>query len=234
MNTYGNISYLPEAIKAYGWEKPYIVAEWGPYGWWEVAKTEWGASIEETSSEKADTYKKSCEAILSDKENCLGSYVFLWGQKQEHTSTWFGLFTEEGEESQVMDVLIEGWSGKKPSNMAPTIADYKLNGKNAFGNVTCQSGEQLTASVNIQDADGDKIVYEWQVIPESTDKKTGGDKERAPKPLNGIFKKSDFQKDKVEFNAPVRPGQYRLFLFAHDGNGNVATGNIPFLVEEAN
>jgi hypothetical protein len=64
VNTYGDISYLPKAIKMYGWEKPYIVAEWGPYGWWEVAKTEWGASIEETSTEKAETYRKSFEAIL--------------------------------------------------------------------------------------------------------------------------------------------------------------------------
>ena len=232
VNTYGNISYLPEAVEVYGWKKPYVVAEWGPYGWWEVAKTEWGASIEETSSQKAQTYKVSADAIMSDKSNCLGSYVFLWGQKQEHTSTWFGLFTEEGEETEVMDVLIKAWSGKDPDNFSPTIADFKLNGSSPHDNITVPPFDQMNSSVVITDPDNDVLEYEWQIIPESTDKRTGGDAERAPKPLNGVFRKSSSQKDNVSFMAPAKEGDYRLFLFVHDGKGKVATGNIPFKVKK--
>ncbi len=233
VNTYGDISYLPEAMKVYGWNKPYIVAEWGPYGWWEVAKTSWGASIEETSSEKARTYSKSLDAILDDKSQCLGSYVFLWGQKQEHTSTWFGLFTEEGEESAVMDVLIQGWSGADPDNWAPTIENYKLNGEAATANITVPPGEEMNASVTIEDKEGDPLLFEWQVIPESTDKKTGGDAERAPKPIRGVIPKSASSQSEISFVAP-KPGEYRLFLFVHDGKGKVATGNIPFRVQQSN
>jgi hypothetical protein len=230
VNTYGDISYLPEAVKVYGWEKPYIVAEWGPYGWWEVSKTSWGASIEETSSEKAATYQVSVDAILSDKNNCLGSYVFLWGQKQEHTSTWFGLFTEEGDETEVMDVLIRSWRGNEPENYAPTISDFTLNAKTSSGNITVNPSSEMIGAVLVGDKDNDELEYEWQIIPESTDKKTGGDKERAPKPLGGIFNKSSRSTNKVSFTAPAKVGEYRLFLFAHDGKGNVATGNIPFKV----
>lgn len=230
VNTYGDISYLPKAVKMYGWEKPYIVAEWGPYGWWEVEKTNWGASIEETSTQKANTYQKSIDAILSDKENCLGSYVFLWGQKQEHTSTWFGLFTEEGEETEVMDILIRSWSGKEPSNRAPSIKDFKLNNKIPKDNIVVKPSAQLTASVKSIDLDNDELNYEWLIIPESTDKRTGGDAERAPKPLKGHFNKSTLKQNNVLFTSPIKEGEYRLFLFIHDGNGNVATGNIPFKV----
>lgn len=230
VNTYGDISYLPKAIKVYGWDKPYIVAEWGPYGWWEVEKTEWGASIEQNSTEKAKTYSKSMNAILSDKNNCLGSYVFLWGQKQEHTSTWFGLFTEQGDETSVMDVLIRSWSGKEPVNSAPEIFDFTLNGKLSKNNIKVSQNDQLTSTVKIIDKDKDELIYEWLLIPESTDKKTGGDAEKSPKPLEGVFKKKDKKKNKVIFKAP-KPGEYRLFLFVHDGNGNVATGNIAFKVE---
>ena len=229
VNTYGDISYLPKAMKVYGWDKPYIVAEWGPYGWWEVAKTEWGASIEQTSTEKANTYEVSMNAINSDKNNCLGSYVFLWGQKQEHTSTWFGLFTEEGEETEVMDVLIKNWSNKHPKNQAPSIHNFKINDQTSSDNIILTQGSTLSAKVEITDKDNDKLKYEWLVIPESTDKKTGGDAEKSPKPLRSVFKKSDKQNNQVDFSVPQK-GEYRLFLFVHDGNGNVATGNIPFKI----
>ena len=105
---------------------------------------------------------KSLDAILDDKSQCLGSYVFLWGQKQEHTSTWFGLFTEEGEESAVMDVLIQGWSGADPDNWAPTIENYKLNGKSATANITVPPGEEMNASVTIEDKEGDPLLFEWR------------------------------------------------------------------------
>lgn len=230
VNTYGNIAYLPKAMKVYGWKKPYIVAEWGPYGWWEVAKTTWGASIEETSTQKAATYSKSMDAILSDKQNCLGSYVFLWGQKQEHTSTWFGLFTEAGDETEVMDVLIKGWSGQNASNKAPSITQFTLDGKGPHDNVVLVPGAETVCFAQITDQDNDPIKYQWEVIPESTDKKTGGDAERAPKPLKGVFSKSAILQNEVKFTVPLKEGEYRLFLFAHDGHGNVATGNIPFKI----
>lgn len=231
INTYGNISYIPDAIDMYGWNKPYIIAEWGPYGWWEVPKTKWGAAIEETSTEKMHTYKASLESISSSDSKCLGSYVFLWGQKQETTSTWFGLFTQEGEETEVMDMLMEAWSGEAPENKSPGIKNFKLNLQKAADNISVKVYEKLTATVEIEDPDGDAIQYVWQVIPESKDKKTGGDKEKAPKALKGVFTKKDQTSNTVTFSIS-KPGQYRLFLFAKDGNANVATGNIPFKITE--
>ena len=214
----------------YGWTKPYIVAEWGPYGYWEVQKTTWGAAIEETSTQKTNTYKISMDAIFSDKQNCLGSYVFLWGNKQEHTATWFNLFLETGEQTAVMDHLIEGWSKQEPKNRAPNILEFKLKNKLPKESVTLQAGEEASASVKSVDPDGDALTYLWQIVPESTDKKSGGDAEIAPKPLRGIFGRSTRKQNDVTFIAPNKPGQYRLFLYIFDGKSNVATGNIPFMV----
>ena len=229
INTYGNISYLKDALTMYDWNKPYIVAEWGPYGWWEVGKTSWGAALEETSSQKAKTYEASLNSIRNDTKNCLGSYVFLWGQKQETTSTWFSMFTEDGEETEVMDVMIKGWTGKPPKNKAPSISNFKLDNKEGHHNITLKTDTLIKVNVEISDPDGDKITYQWKIIPESTDKKTGGDKEKSPQPIKGIFKNSDTEKNNVTFSIKF-PGEYRLFLFAKDGNGNAATGNIPFKV----
>ena len=76
-----------------------------------LKKTAWGAAIEETSTQKAKTYEASMVSIMNDSTKCLGSYVFLWGQKQETTSTWFSMFTEDGDETEVMDIIIKGWTG---------------------------------------------------------------------------------------------------------------------------
>lgn len=230
LNTYGDISYLPGAVRASGWKKPYVVTEWGPYGWWEVGKTPWGASLEETSTQKSRTYRKSMQAIVSDNSQCLGSYVFLWGQKQEHTSTWFGLFTEAGEETGAIDVLIESWSGQAPANRCPEIKALSMNGQTDFNNLRFEAGQTLDVLTEAMDPDGDAIWYEWKLIPESNDKKTGGDVERAPKALRGYFGKSTTQQAKVSITLPSENGAYRVFLFVHDDQGNVATGNIPFWV----
>ena len=103
--------------------------------------------------------------------------------------------------------------------------------KTGGDNITVKNTSELSAQVIIEDPDNDEITYEWQVIPESTDKKSGGDKERAPRPIKGVFSKTDQTKNKVVFSVP-NSGEYRLFLFAKDGNGNVATGNIPFKVTD--
>ena len=136
INTYGGLASLPRQVKAVGWDGAYMVTEWGPTGHWEGLQTSWKAPIEETSSEKAAVYKSRYEySVERDKEKCLGSYVFLWGQKQERTPTWYGLFTEGGEESEVVDVMQFLWSGRWPANKAPHLYSFQLNDQKATGNI---------------------------------------------------------------------------------------------------
>src|SRR5690606_35623192 len=117
INMYGDLASLTQRVQNVGWKGAYMVTEWGPTGHWESLQTEWKMPIEETSSEKASVYRRRYEySIEKDKDQCLGSYVFLWGQKQERTPTWYGLFTEKGEESEVMDVMEYLWAGSWPVN----------------------------------------------------------------------------------------------------------------------
>lgn len=229
VNTYGDIGNVKKGIRDAGWKGPYMITEWGPNGHWEVAKTKWNAPIEQSSTEKANSYElRYTDFIASDKSMCLGSFVFLWGQKQETTSTWYGLFSEAGESSEALDRLEKIWTGKEPANHCPSIGTTLVNGMNKSESIYLEAEEKYDATVTANDKDGDNLTYRWLIIPESTDIKAGGDAESAPLPVSGVFVK---RKDNAAtFRAPKEPGSYRLFIFIYDKHNHYAYENVPFFV----
>jgi hypothetical protein len=227
---YADIVNLPRYLRETGWTGPYLVTEWGATGHWEVGKTQWGAPLENDSTTKADFYLKRFEtAIRPDHQQCIGSYVFLWGQKQERTPTWYGVFLESGEETAAVDVMHYLWNGSWPANRCPRLEGVSLDGKSASENVHLKAGQSYDAKVQVQDPDGDALTYTWEIMEESTDLKTGGDLESKPKTLKGLIdnpKRSD-----IRLKAPSARGAYRLFTYAFDGKGHAAHANIPFYVD---
>jgi hypothetical protein len=231
INTYGGLATLPKTIRQSGWNGAYMVTEWGPTGHWESAQTSWKSSIEETSSEKAAVYKSRYEfSIEKDKDKCIGSYVFLWGQKQERTPTWYGVFTEKGEESEVVDVMQYLWSGSWPKNQAPHLYSMQVNGKKSIDNIYLDPNSNNKAIVVAADPDNDKISYRWELMPEPTQLSTGGDFEARPKAIEGLV--TSGENGNASFKAPDKEGAYRLFVYVMDGNNNVATANVPFYVKK--
>ena len=231
VNTYGGLAGLPAAVRNAGWEGAYLVTEWGPTGHWECLETTWKAPIEETSSEKAGVYKSRYEYSMErDKANCVGSYVFLWGQKQERTPTWYGIFTENGEESEVVDVMQYLWTGNWPANRAPHIFSLQLDNRKANASVTVQAGASYTAKAFAIDPDNDQLSYRWELLPEATEVGEGGDYEPRPKAVQGLIKAGTA--GMATLKAPAKEGAYRLFVYITDGNNNVATANIPFYVKQ--
>jgi len=225
VNTYGGLDFAIESLPYYGWDKPYMITEWGPNGHWESPTTDWGTPIEQTSTEKAKSYKERYEMIFEDSEDCLGSYVFLWGFKQETTSTWYGLFLKDGTQTSVMDILIEKWSGKKPDNLAPELNSFTINSKNAYQSVKVDKRTQMEVEIDAFDPNNDKLSYHIEIVPESTDTKAGGDYEEAP---TAVFQKI-YSTNKFNIKVPSKSGSYRLFVVIKDGEKG-ATANIPFLV----
>ena len=232
VNTYGGLATLPRTMAGVGWPGAYMVTEWGPTGHWEGLSTAWQSPIEETSSEKAAVYKSRYEAsVEKDKDKCLGSYVFLWGQKQERTPTWYGLFTEKGEETEVMDVMHYLWSGRWPANRAPHVYSLQLNGKKAVQNVYIKAGETYPVLAVVTDPDQDGLTYRWELLPEPTQVGEGGDFEARPKPVANAFLRS-INNGQASLKTPEKAGAYRLFVYVMDAHNNVATANLPFYVNE--
>jgi len=227
---YADVINVRQRIKEAGWDGPYAITEWGATGHWEVAKTGWGAAIEQTSTERAKTVKERYEkAIALDTTQCLGSYVFLWGQKQERTPTWYGLFLESGEEMESIDVMQYLWTGQWPANRAPRIEDITLEGKTRYQNIRLRPGEEVNLKFHAFDLENDPLQINAELLPESTDLGEGGDFEKRPKTIHGLIR-SDLP-GSIFFLSPKEAGAYRIFVYVRDGNNNAATANVPFYVE---
>ncbi len=224
VNAYSGAAGAVRSAKQSGWKKPFVLTEFGPQGHWEVAKTPWNAPIEPFSRSKAASYYATLSLLADNTDICLGSYVFLWGQKQEVTSTWYGMFLATGEKLPTVDAVCRAWSGKWPANRCPKITAFDT----ALKEATVAPDTTVTASVTTEDPENDALSWEWSVVEESTDRRAGGDAEAAPPSLPGaIVTQAD---GKVTVKTPGKPGAYRLFVVVRDGKGGASADNVPFRV----
>ncbi|MFY0690089.1 MAG: hypothetical protein JXQ90_23150 [Cyclobacteriaceae bacterium] len=227
---YGSLNEISEKVAATDVTLPYVVTEFGPVGHWERPSTSWGREIEETSTEKAIGLKERLRNGLDGDASGLsmGGYAFLWGQKQERTPTWYGMFLKTGEAIGTVDVLTKYWSGKDPVNLAPEIKSLTLDGMIATDNITLSPKQEVVASLQASDANQDELTYQWFVLTEVKNRSQGGAFEKEPDEV-----KLDITSEQpgiLQFAVPDTPSEYRLFCYAFDGKGKVATANIPFLI----
>lgn len=229
IQAYGSLVLLPEWLARDNFTKPYFITEWGAVGHWEVGQTTWGAPIEQTSTMKAENYMRSYnEVIRPFPDQVLGSYVFLWGQKQERTGTWYGLFTPDGEETEPVDVMHYIWNGEWPENRTPAIDSMTLNDQTAYDSVTLSPNQTYPAKIVAIDADSDALSYRWELRHESTATEGGGAQEEIPAVIEGRVENSEASE--ILLKTPSEEGAYRLFVYAYDGNNHAAHANIPFYV----
>jgi hypothetical protein len=227
---YADVVNVPRYIEEAGIERPYFITEWGPAGHWEVAKTSWGAPIEANSSQKSALYRRHYEAVMvPHRDRIIGSYVFLWGQKQERTPTWYGLFLADGSETETVDVMHYIWNGAWPENRAPRIGSMLLDAKSADENVVLDAGAPYEAKIVADDPEGDPLEYRWEIMRESEASQVGGDREPVPDVVARMAGAGEG--GTIALVAPGQAGAYRLFAYVYDGNGHAGHANIPFLVQ---
>ena len=232
VNSYGGLENWPKNLTTSKFGGPFIVTEWGANGHWEVAKTSWGAPLEQTSTDKAEMYGKRLKFIESQKPRCLGSYVFLWGQKQERTPTWYSMFTETvpslglaAQSYGTVDAMAVGWSGKPLKDHAPLLEPLRPTGMTSEAKIA--AGALLKVTAQATDPDRDKLTYAWEVMAEATQLGNGGSHEGRPGSIAGAILGSG-----ASIAVTVaKPGNYRLFVYVTDAHGKAATANFPFQVQ---
>ncbi len=229
VNSYGGGPTLARRYRGAGGSKPFVITEFGPRGMWESPKTPWGAPIEPSSTAKADSYRKTYESsVLPEKDKlCLGSYAFLWGSKQEATSTWFGMLLPDGSRTAAVDTLCELWTDRPPKNRCPRIESLQVAADGAdLGAIAPTS--MIHATLQANDPEQDALHVEWQLQREVEQHSTGGDRQPAPPTYPQAIVGGDANGADVKL--PSEPGGYRLFAFVRDDHGGAAVANVPLRV----
>ena len=226
INSYGGAPSVPKRYHKFKGTKPYLIAEFGPLGTWEAGKNDFGAIREMTSTKKARMYDKSYRALKADPDFCLGSYAFLWGWKQEATSTWFAMFTKDGKKSAPVDLMAEFWTGKSPENLCPKIESFKLQGKNKR-----KPNEVVKINLSASDPEKQTLNVQW-VVTDEAGYITGGFKQEEPKKHENCVVSSD--ESGAEIKLPETEGIVRIYAYVDDGQNACATASLPILVSAKN
>lgn len=225
INSYGGCGTLAKRYTAAGGTKPFIVTEFGPVGTWEVAKNNIDAIVEPTSGDKATQYRKHYRATMEDAPLCLGSYAFLWGNKQEGTATWFGMLLANGMKTAAVDTMMSEWTGAQVANRVPEITVCELVGRNDVA-----PEATVEARLTARDPEGAPLQALWSLLREADSYVTGGDFQQRPPEYPQALVRHDT--DGCVVRMPAAPGLYRLYVEVNDGEG-AATANIPIRVTAA-
>ncbi|QDU33478.1 Glycosyl hydrolases family 2, TIM barrel domain [Poriferisphaera corsica] len=225
INTYGGVNTVLNRYRKAGGTRPVIITEYAGPRDKESKKTSWDAPIEDTSTQKAhDYYNGYKNTVLSNPDLTLGSYAFKWGEKQQTTATWVGMFLPDGTRLAPVDTMTQLWSGKPPKNKCPKITKLKLLGEDI-----AKPNQYITVLLKAHDPDDDPLQIEWILRAADGKTKDGGDYEQ----LNAIhtIKPERISDTIVRIKMPHAQRPYRLFVYIRDGQGNGAVGNIPLLVK---
>lgn len=225
INSYGGCSSIGERYRAAGGVKPYIVTEYGPPGTWEIGRNSWGVALEPTSTQKAQMYRDAYVHGIAGEPMCLGSYAFAWGNKNEATATWYGLYLADGTRLQPVDVLQEEWTGKAPAVKCPVINSYRIDGADEVS-----GGDTVKASIDVTDPQSDPIKIDWVLSYDPATYHTGGAAEAMPPTYPDAIVAGDSRSCTVKI--PPYQGGYRLYAFVHDAHGDGAVANLPLHVAD--
>jgi len=230
VNAYSKIFSEGQPIEEY-WGKPFFFSEWSIDGHWETPRTEWEGRTELSSSEKAALISYRYENAILRNTNCVGSFVFFWGERLERTHTYWGLF-RDGLKTESVDVLQRHWTGLWPDNRAPAVTRLWVEGHNDPMDIRLNPGGEYQAGVDCSDPDHDSLEVALNIRSEVFKQFKGyaGRREEWAKPIPNLILHEEATS--VRFKAPSDSGAYRLFVQVTDGHGNAGYANVCFYVNE--
>ncbi|MBC7904453.1 MAG: hypothetical protein H7Y27_13595 [Gemmatimonadaceae bacterium] len=233
---YNSFEPFDEQLRKSAWTGPYIITEFGAFGYWASDRTEWYSRIEQTSIEKRRFIRKQYAIFQNDKHNFLGSYAFLWEQKQEYTTTWFSLFTDEGQQTETIDELSALWNGKSAVYSSPSIKTVLVDAKSDLESIYLNAGQATTASITLSDKPIVPVALKWEIERDTIEYLNASYRQSVKKVVASdtlsLSPGNSVSNLNITFRAPMREGPYRIFFYLKNGSGRISTANSCFYVHE--
>ena len=215
INAYGGVASLVDRLDARSFRGPYLLTEYGPRGIWEVPTTSWGAPAEPLPSAKAADYAFAHAQVLDADPRCLGGYAFYWGRPNP-MDTWYSLVTSMGGLVEPSEALRSHWGGAPAADLPPVLQSFSF----AAQGTTVSPGAPLEATLVA--TDDDALSYTWAVHVHDPPLESA---------IGAMALCETGAGSNFTFDAPARPGDYRVVGVAIDASGGATTASGHFRVE---
>jgi len=209
-----DISVLRTLIQQSRINRAYLVAEFGPPGYWLPHRVidELGEPVEPTDFQKAAAYAANWQHdIEANRGWNLGGNAFLWKDKQEGSFTWFGLTDTKDRLKPAYWALREAWTGRKPPRNRPLVVGFAINKRWIRPEETFVVRTRLLPTL-----DPTRYTYTYLIAP-----------------VTMAYVDTQFTTDapEIPLHAPGISGVYRVYVYVTTkDNTMVSTGSATFAV----
>ena len=198
-------------MKSYGSDRPYLVSEFGPEGYWQPDFTKADASgsvLEDGGLRKAHLYKRRwLDQIAPFKGDNVGGIAYCWTDRLEGTATWFGITDNKGRKKPAYCALRELWAMKPCAH--PMSEVYIFAPEEAV-----EQGKEYTFFAVTEDSRKPGLKYEWYLCKDEFVMMNA----RVDIEDNGRMAKVVI---------PDKKSTYRLYVNVSDGNGFTNSASLP-------
>ena len=223
VNAYETLPEIRAEIEASDWDRPYLIPEYGPSGWWNAIRTPWGARYEHTTDQKATFYRDGWSlSIQGESDRCRGGFTYLWDELHPPTDTWFMMFGPEMEPSACIDAMVEAWTGSPPENLAPRVM-----GIDGVSGQIFDPADPIVMTVDATDPEGGALIVDW-VIGEEIFDDEGVYRWNSVGPCDYVELDGDLT---LKTTAPLTPGTYRVVAIVKDDAQRIGVVTSPFFVD---
>jgi cellulose synthase (UDP-forming) len=206
------ISQLDAIATEFDPDRPYLVSEFGPRGYWldHFNRKMNNSLVEDNEAEKAEWYKIQWKNYVeANKGKNLGGVAYCWHDRMEGSQTWFGLTDYKGRPKPSYFALKAQWT-KVPEVKLPLFTIQAPR--------SVVPGKEYIFEAVSSGYTKHALTYEWHLL-----------KSEMMKEVDNVAYESNDTRAKVKI--PEERSKYRLYLYVSDKKGNVTTASIPLEVK---
>jgi cellulose synthase (UDP-forming) len=196
-------------------EKPYLVSEFGPEGYWDEDYTdidEFGHPKEPGDFAKAQNYIRHWrDYVLGNYERNIGGVAFCWKDRMEETITWFGLTDHKNRKKPSYYALQSEWTGipfEFPMSEIYLSHPWQISGE-----------VEIKLISTMLDSLPSNLTYEWSIREDDF-----------LRPFQEFEVLSNGKKLRTNLSALREGRAYRAYLHLYNDKNQVVTATVPLLV----